>query len=74
MKTSDSKNLLDEDDALDYILYEEMEKGSKQRGNRKGGCLVVFVAVLIPVGGWLLYNQLRLRRVALNHHPALIMN
>jgi hypothetical protein len=51
MKTSDSKNLLDEDDALDYILYEEMAKCSKQRGNRKGGCLAVFVAVLVPVGG-----------------------
>jgi hypothetical protein len=37
---------MDEDNALDYILYQDMEKS----GGRKpaGGCLSVFLLLLIP--------------------------
>jgi hypothetical protein len=42
----DNDNLMDEDGALDYILYQDMEKsgGSKPAG----GCLSVFILLLIP--------------------------
>lgn len=51
------KNLFDEDDTLDYIIYKEMEKGSQKRNNRKAGCLPVIIAVLVPAGAWLLCSQ-----------------
>ena len=39
--------LLDDDPALDFILYEEMEKDQKEpKGN--GGCLGVLVLFLLP--------------------------
>lgn len=57
MKLSDSNNLFKEDDALDYIFFEEIEKGSRPRGSKNGGCLTVPVAMLVPAGGWLLYSQ-----------------
>ncbi len=41
-------NLMDEDDALDFILYKEMQENEKQRA--KGGCLSMVVILLIPVG------------------------
>ena len=50
----DDDNLFDDDDALDYIMYEECEKG---RGAHKGGngCFGVALALLIPFVGTLLY-------------------
>ena len=49
----DDNNLLDEDPALDYILYEEMEKDTKSRG--KGGCFGIVFFVLIPLSYALLH-------------------
>jgi hypothetical protein len=40
-------NLFDEDDALDYILYEECENES-QNPNRKSGCAGVLVLLAVP--------------------------
>jgi hypothetical protein len=40
-------NLFDEDDALDYILYEECEKESKNP-NRKSGCAGMLVVLVFP--------------------------
>lgn len=40
-------NLFDEDDALDYVLYEECEKESKN-SNRKSGCAGMLVLMLVP--------------------------
>lgn len=40
-------NLFDEDDALDCIIFEELEKENKQR--EPNGCLaVVFIAAIAP--------------------------
>lgn len=40
-------NLFDEDDALDYILYEECEKEVKN-SNGKSGCAGVLVLFIVP--------------------------
>lgn len=44
--------LLDDDPALDYILYEEMQKDERGGGNRPkgGGCLGLLLLILLPVG------------------------
>ncbi len=49
-------NLFDEDDALDYVLYEECEKEvEKNKGH--SGCLgVVAFLLLMPVTGLLLWR------------------
>ncbi len=39
--------LLDDDPALDYILYEKMEKEG-ETSQKNGGCLGVFVLLLLP--------------------------
>ena len=44
----EDKGLLDDDPALDYILYDEMEKEKKKPKNN-GGCLGVFVMLLLPL-------------------------
>ena len=43
-------NLFDEDDALDYIIYEEVEKEVGQKSG-KSGCLGLFVvpALFFPL-------------------------
>ena len=38
-------NLMDDDSALDYILYEDMEKKGEQKG---GGCLGVVTILILP--------------------------
>jgi hypothetical protein len=43
----DDDNLFDDDDALDYIIYEDASNENSE--NNKGGCLALFVAFLIPV-------------------------
>ena len=42
-------NLLDEDDALDYILYEEMEKETV-RPSENAGCLTSLVVMVSAIG------------------------
>ncbi len=44
----DDDNLFDEDDALDYIIYEEAEKEVNDPHNRSG-CLGVGLVLVIPV-------------------------
>ena len=43
----EDKGLLDDDPALDYVLYEEMNKEEKT-SQKNGGCLGVFVLLLLP--------------------------
>lgn len=51
-------NLFDEDDALDYVLYEECEKEVKKNGGNSG-CLGMLVFMLItPVTGLLSWRCL----------------
>lgn len=40
-------NIFDDDDALDYILYEECEKESNSNG-KGGGCFSVILLVMLP--------------------------
>ena len=42
-------NLFDGDDALDYILYEEMEKETG-RPSKNAGCLASLVVMLSAIG------------------------
>jgi hypothetical protein len=46
-------NLFDEDDALDYILYKECEKESKN-SNGKSGCAGVLVLLIAPAVAFVL--------------------
>jgi len=47
-------NIFDDDDALDYILYEESEKDvHEQKG---GGCLSVVLVLIAPT--WLLAHYI----------------
>jgi len=39
------ENLMDDDPALDYILYEDMERKGGQKG---GGCLGVIAILILP--------------------------
>jgi hypothetical protein len=41
----DQDNIMDDDPALDYILYEDMKNNTPQKG---GGCLGVIVIFLLP--------------------------
>lgn len=43
-------NLLDEDDALDYILYEEMEKETSRPSSKNVGCLASLVVMVSAIG------------------------
>jgi hypothetical protein len=43
-----SDNIFDEDDPLDYIMYEQVEqKTSKQLA--KSGCLLLFALPILPI-------------------------
>ena len=46
----EQQHLLDEDPALDYILYEEMEKESKN-DPQTGGCLTLAFVLSLPFSG-----------------------
>lgn len=41
-------NIFDDDDALDYILYEEAEGDVQEKINKNSGCLIVFILILAP--------------------------
>lgn len=41
--------LVDKDPALDFILYQEMERENKQPGN-KSGCLGLMLLFILPIG------------------------
>ena len=47
----DDENIFDDDDALDYIIYKEMNKQSQGNHNKPGntGCLGVLALVVLPV-------------------------
>ncbi len=40
-------NIFDEDDALDYVMYEEVEQEEKQN-QRHSGCLGVLLLFIVP--------------------------
>jgi len=55
-------NIFDDDDALDYIIYEDCEKSvnstnSAQGGGDGGGCLGIFAAmIVVPPAGFVLWK------------------
>jgi len=44
----DDDNIFDEDDALDYIIYEETQEKNKQIP-KGGGCLTLIVLIPLPL-------------------------
>jgi hypothetical protein len=42
-------NIFDEDDALDFIIYKEVEKQTPEQNSRKGGYLGIILLLLLPV-------------------------
>ncbi|MFW8601482.1 hypothetical protein ACOHYD_08370 [Desulfobacterota bacterium M19] len=46
-------NIFDKDDALDYIIYDELSQKDKNKKN--GGCLSVLIAFTIPAGSIILW-------------------
>ncbi|MBV5329344.1 MAG: hypothetical protein JZU65_17270 [Chlorobium sp.] len=47
-------NLFDKDDALDFIIYKELEKHHQERNGGKGGCLGIVALLLLPVASMVL--------------------
>lgn len=49
----DDDNIFDDDDALDFILYQDMEKRSQSNQNKpeKAGCLGALFLLILPAIG-----------------------
>lgn len=41
-------NIFDDDDTLDFIIYDELENKDQERKGGKSGCLGVVVLLLLP--------------------------
>jgi hypothetical protein len=55
----ENQSLLDDDPALDFILYEEMVKDEQQRrGKGTGGCLSLILLMVVPLGVYFLARLL----------------
>ena len=56
----DDENIFDDDDALDFILYEETNKENQGNQNKSGktGCLGTLALIVLPatVIGYILLN------------------
>jgi hypothetical protein len=48
MHDDKSDNIFADDDALDFIINDELEKHDQERKGGKGGCLGVVVLLLLP--------------------------
>lgn len=49
-------NIFDEDDALDFIIYKELERQDQGRKDGKGGCLGIVVLLLLPMASVILLS------------------
>lgn len=49
-------NIFADDDALDFIIYEELEKQGQKRKSGKGGCLVIVALLFLPAVSVMLMN------------------
>ncbi|MBU3946321.1 MAG: hypothetical protein KKB91_07150 [Proteobacteria bacterium] len=47
-------NTFADDDALDFIIYEELEKEGRERKGGKGGCFGIVMLLLLPVASVML--------------------
>ena len=43
-----SENIFDDDDVVDFMIYDECEKRDRGQKGGKGGCLGIFVLMLLP--------------------------
>jgi hypothetical protein len=41
-------NIFDKDDALDFIIYDELENQGQERKSGKSGCLGIVTLLLLP--------------------------
>ncbi len=54
MPDNDNDNTFDKDDALDLIIYQDLEKQVNRNNKGNGGCIgVVIFMLLLPVTGYL---------------------
>lgn len=49
MHDDGNDNIFDKDDALDFIIYDDLEKQNRGQKGNKGGCLSIVVLLLLPV-------------------------
>jgi hypothetical protein len=42
-------NIFDDDDALDFIIYEDLKKQDRDQKRGNNGCLCIIVLMLLPV-------------------------
>jgi len=54
MHDDGNDNIFADDDALDFIIYEELEKQDRQRKDGKSGCLSMVVLLLLPMASLML--------------------
>ena len=45
----DENNIFDDDDALDYILYEDSERNIPH-SDKRGGCFILILFLIVPSG------------------------
>ena len=56
MHDDKSDNIFADNDALDFIIYEELEKQERERKGGKGGCFGIVVLLLLPVASVMLLS------------------
>jgi len=47
-------NIFADDDALDFIVYDELEKQDQKQKGAKGGCFGIVMLLLLPVASVIL--------------------
>jgi len=56
MHDDDNDNIFDKDDALDFIIYKDLESQDRGKESGNGGCLTTIVLLLLPAAGVMLLN------------------
>ncbi len=49
MHDDDNDNIFDKDDALDFIIYKDLESQDRGQESGKGACLGIIVLLMLPV-------------------------
>lgn len=49
-------NIFSDDDALDFMIYDECEKQDRGKKGCKGGCLGIVVLLLLPSASMILFG------------------
>ena len=57
MNDDRNDNTFDDDDALDFIIFKELEKHGQERKGGKSGCLgIVVIMLLLPAASLMLLS------------------